>query len=94
MAVSEFEKKLAELVKLGNKNKGILDSDQVADVMKNVCPENGIEKVYDYLETKGILVITKGDEGDGPDDELLEMDDDMLPPPSLDFSLRYRRHEG
>ena len=84
MAVSEFEKKLAELVKLGNKNKGILDSDQVADVMKNVCPENGIEKVYDYLETKGILVITKGDEADGPDDELLEMDDDMLPPPSDD----------
>ncbi|MBO4399332.1 MAG: sigma-70 family RNA polymerase sigma factor, partial [Lachnospiraceae bacterium] len=84
MAVSEFEKKLAELVKLGNKNKGILDSDQVADVMKNICPENGIEKVYDYLETKGILVITKGDDADEPDDELLEMDDDMLPPPSDD----------
>ena len=83
MAVSEFEAKLQELVKLGNKNKGILDSDQVADIMKNVCPESKTDKVYDYLESKGILVITKSEEvPELEDGEFLEMDDDMLPPPS------------
>ena len=83
MAVTEFEAKLQELVKLGNKNKGILDSDQVADIMKNVCPESKTDKVYDYLESKGILVITKSEEvPELEDGEFLEMDDDMLPPPS------------
>ena len=33
MAMSDFEAKLQELVKLGNKNKGILESSQVADIM-------------------------------------------------------------
>ena len=85
MVVSEFEAKLQELVKLGNKNKGILESSQIADIMKDVCPENKTDKVYDYLESKGILVVTKEDVGLDPDDmELMEMDDDMLPPPSED----------
>ena len=85
MAMSDFEAKLQELVKLGNKNKGILESSQVADIMKDVCPENKTDKVYDYLEAKGILVVTKADDGFDPEDaELMEMDDDMLPPPSDD----------
>lgn len=85
LIVTEFEGKLAELVRLANKNSGILESDQVADVMKNVCPENKIDKVYDYLESKGILVMTKVEEeallGDA---EFPELDDDALPPPSDD----------
>ena len=85
MVMSDFEAKLQELVKLGNKNKGILESSQVADIMKDVCPENKTDKVYDYLEAKGILVVTKADDGFDPEDaELMEMDDDMLPPPSDD----------
>ncbi len=81
--MTDFEIKLQELVKLGNKNNGMLESDQVAEVMKGVCPDSKIDKVYDFLETKGILVITKLDEEPGPDDsDFVELDDDMLPPPS------------
>ena len=83
--MSDFEVKLQELVTLGNKNNGILESDKVADVMKGLCNDSQIEKVYDYLETKGILVVTKPEDDFMPDDvELEELDDDALPPPTED----------
>ncbi len=81
--MSDFEVKLQELVTLGNKNNGILESDKVADVMKGLCNDSQIDKVYDYLETKGILVVTKPEDDFMPDDvELEELDDDALPPPT------------
>lgn len=81
--MSDFEVKLQELVTLGNKNNGILESDKVADMMKGLCNDSQIDKVYDYLETKGILVVTKPEDDFMPDDvELEELDDDALPPPT------------
>lgn len=81
--MSDFEVKLQELVTLGNKNNGILESDKVADVMKGLCNDSQIDKVYDYLETKGILVVTKPEDDFMPDDvDLEELDDDALPPPT------------
>ncbi len=80
--MATFEAKLAELVKLGQESKGVLESEQVAEVMKGVCTSDlQIESVHEYLESKGIVVLTKLEEDSDPDDSaILNMEDDLILP--------------
>ncbi len=80
--MAAFEEKLAALVKLGHENKDVLEMEQVSEVMKGVCTTDAqLEKVQEYLEAKGILVIAKIEEDPEPDEQaLFNMEDDVSIP--------------
>ncbi len=66
--VATFEAKLEELVQFGNEHNGTIEAEQVCEVMKSVCKtEDQIERVYDYLEGKGISVLLKLEEEQEPE---------------------------
>ncbi len=73
-----LEERLAELVKAGNESKGVLDADQVIRRLKDVLHSDAeYEKVYEYLESKGISVLTHLPEEEEPDEQaLLNMDEE------------------
>ncbi len=61
--MESFEAKLEELVKLGEGNKGVLEPEQVEEAMKGICTtEAQLEKVRQYLETRGVMVVAKIEE--------------------------------
>ncbi len=61
--MESFEAKLEDLVKLGESNKGVLEPEQVEEAMKGICTtEAQLEKVRQYLETRGVMVVVKMEE--------------------------------
>ncbi len=70
-----FEQRLKQLVAMARKNKDILEIDTINDFFKelNLDP-NQIDKLYEYLESNGIVVMNPND-GPMDDDILLELDD-------------------
>lgn len=76
--VANFEAKLAELVKLGNESKGVLEVEQVIQHMKGILhTEAQYEKVYEYLEAHNVSVLTRFvDDGEPDEQALLNMDDE------------------
>lgn len=70
--IQSFEQRLKQLVSMAHKNKDILEIDVINDFFKEMNLEpNQIDRIYEYLESHGILVIN-------PNDALLD-DDDILP---------------
>lgn len=77
-ALELFNNKLKELVALGKKNKGILEVKCVNDFFSELNLDvNQIDKIYEYLETNNIAVISLVDEEEDPDEKsLLEIEED------------------
>ena len=85
-----FEQRLKQLVAMARKNKDILEIDTINDFFKelNLDP-NQIDKLYEYLESNGIVVMNPND-GPMDDDILLELDDSEEIPELEDLNLSKR----
>ena len=78
-----FSKKMEELIALGNANNSVLEQSQVDSVIAelNLTPEEN-KHVENYLQTKGILVISQDFLNEDPtESDLLSLDNelDILP---------------
>lgn len=71
----KFQEKLKELLDYAKQKKNVLESQEIADFFSGI-ELNGekLEKIYDFLEKKGIDVL-RFQEEKNPDDLLLEPDD-------------------
>ncbi|MBQ6661370.1 MAG: RNA polymerase sigma factor RpoD [Lachnospiraceae bacterium] len=72
--VATFENKLEELVQFGYSHQNTIEAVYVNEVMKDYCKQEvQFEKVYDYLEGRGISVLLKLE--DDSDNDREQMDD-------------------
>ena len=72
---ASFEAKLKELVSMGRANKDILEVDKVNDFFKGFdLSGSQIDKIYEYLENSGIVVMTPIEEDEPSEEALLDMD--------------------
>ena len=72
---ASFEAKLKELLALGRANKDVLEIDKVNDFFKGFdLSSNQIDKIYEYLENNGIVVMTPLEDDEPSEDALLDMD--------------------
>jgi len=76
-AIQNFEQRLKQLVAMARSNKDVLEVDKINDFFKEMNLEvSQIDKIYEYLDAHGILVMSPMSDEDLPDDdELLELDD-------------------
>ena len=72
---ASFEAKLKELLALGRAHKDVLEMDKVNDFFKgfDLSPAQ-IDKIYEYLETNGVVVLAMPEEDEPNEDALLDMD--------------------
>ncbi|KSV57534.1 RNA polymerase sigma factor RpoD [Acetivibrio ethanolgignens] len=88
-SIPSFEEKLHDLVELGKKNKGLLELEKVNDFFKEYnLDAHQVDKIYEYLETQNIVLLTAPELDDEPnDDALLELEQnpDMLDDSSGDY---------
>ena len=75
--MQNFEQRLKQLVAMARSNKDVLEVDKINDFFKEMNLEvSQIDKIYEYLDAHGILVMSPMNGEDLPDDEeLLEIDD-------------------
>lgn len=75
-AVQNFEQRLKQLVSMARKNKDVLEIDTINDFFKemNLDPSQ-IDRIYEYLEGNGIVVINPNEGSMDDDDILLDIDD-------------------
>ena len=75
--MQNFEQRLKQLVAMARSNKDVLEVDKINDFFKEMNLEvSQIDKIYEYLDANGILVMSPMNGEDMPDDEeLLEIDD-------------------
>ncbi|MBR7021070.1 MAG: RNA polymerase sigma factor RpoD [Lachnospiraceae bacterium] len=73
--IATFESKLEELAQFGYDHANSIEAEYVNEVMKDFCKsEDQFERVYDYLEGRGISVLLKleddsDNDGDLPDED-------------------------
>ncbi|MCR5608315.1 MAG: RNA polymerase sigma factor RpoD [Lachnospiraceae bacterium] len=85
-----FKQKLNELIELAKKNNNVIEINKVNDVFKQVNPSlNQIDKMYEYLESKNIIILNLQDEEPSADAllEFDDIDDDYLLSDDTDSSL-------
>ena len=74
MNMAKFSEKLVELLELAKKKKNVLEYQEISDFFKDSPLEvDQMEKVFDFLEASGVVVLRITDNGG---DELL-LDNDM-----------------
>ncbi len=75
--MQNFEQRLKQLVAMARSNKDVLEVDKINDFFKEMNLEvSQIDKIYEYLDAHGILVMSPMNGEDLPDDEeLLEIED-------------------
>ena len=75
--MQNFEQRLKQLVAMARSNKDVLEVDTINDFFKEMNLEvSQIDKIYEYLDANGILVMSPLNGDEMPDDEeLLELDD-------------------
>ena len=75
--IQNFEQRLKQLVAMARSNKDVLEVDKINDFFKEMNLEvSQIDKIYEYLDAHGILVMSPMNGEDLPDDEeLLEIED-------------------
>ncbi len=72
---ASFEAKLAELLALGRAHKDVLEIDKVNDFFKGFELSSAqIDKLYEYLETNGIVILSPIEDDEPNEDVLLDMD--------------------
>jgi RNA polymerase primary sigma factor len=72
---ASFEAKLQELVALGRAHKDVIEIDKVNDFFKGFdLSAAQIDKIYEYLENQGIVVMTPLEDDEPSEDALLDMD--------------------
>lgn len=72
---ASFEAKLKELLALGRAQKDVLEMDKINDFFKGFdLSSSQIDKLYEYLETNGIVVLAAPEEDEPNEDILLDMD--------------------
>lgn len=72
---ASFEVKLQELVTLARANKDVIEIDKVNDFFKGFDLSSAqIDKIYEYLENSGIVVMTPIEDDEPSEDALLDMD--------------------
>ena len=72
---ASFEAKLQELLALGRANKDIIEIDKVNDFFKGFdLSSSQIDKIYEYLENHGIVIMTPLEDDEPSEDALLDMD--------------------
>ena len=80
--IASFEAKLAQLTALGRANKDTLEITKVNDFFKGFdLSSTQIDKVYEYLESNGITIVTPVEEEEPTEEALLDMeheDDNLL----------------
>ena len=74
--MQNFEQRLKQLVAMARSNKDVLEVDKINDFFKEMNLEvSQIDKIYEYLDANGILVMSPMSEDLPDDEELLEIDD-------------------
>ena len=72
---ASFEAKLQELLTLARANKDVIEVDKVNDFFKGFdLSAAQIDKIYEYLENRGIVVMTPLEDDEPSEDALLDMD--------------------
>lgn len=78
--ISNFTEKLGELEAAARKNKGILEIDKLNNFFKEFNLDvDQVDKIYEHLEAKNIVVLSTEPEDDEPnEDVLLELEQDSV----------------
>lgn len=72
---SVFEQKLKELLALAHAHKDIIEIDKVNDLFKGMeLSAAKVDKIYEYLESHNVVVLSPVEEDEPEDDVLLDMD--------------------
>ena len=72
---ASFEAKLKELLALGHASKDVLEIDKVNDFFKGFDLSSAqIDKIYEYLEQHGVVVLSPLDDDEPNEDALLDME--------------------
>ena len=97
-AQAEFTAVLEKLEKLGKKNNGMLDYQEVSSAFSAITMDDEkMDAVLQYLDSKGIDVITVEeniDLDDIPSDDVLPLDDDDVSSEELELIEKEERDEG
>ena len=68
--LQNFEHRLKQLVSLARSNRDVLEVDKINDFFKEMnLSVSQIDKIYEYLDANGILVMSPMNGEDTPDDE-------------------------
>ena len=71
--IQNFEQRLKQLVAMARSNKDVLEVDKINDFFKEMNLEvSQIDKIYEYLDAHGILVMSPMSDDMPDDEELLE----------------------
>ncbi|MCH5273242.1 MAG: RNA polymerase sigma factor RpoD [Lachnospiraceae bacterium] len=75
--LQNFEQRLKQLLMLARASKDVLETNKINDFFKDMNLSTGqIDKIYEYLDANGILVMPPMGSEDMPDDEaLLELEE-------------------
>ena len=73
-----FKAKLEELVGVAHSNNNVIEIAKINDILKEVNPSlSKIDLMYEFLESKGIIVLNVNDDDAEPDEkDLLEFEED------------------
>ena len=73
-----FKAKLEELVGVARSNNNVIEISKINDILKEVNPSlSQIDLMYEFLESKGIIVLNVNDDDAEPDEKaLLEFEED------------------
>ena len=73
-----FRAKLEELVGVAHSNNNVIEIAKINDILKEVNPSlSQIDLMYEFLESKGIIVLNVNDDDAEPDEkDLLEFEED------------------
>ena len=73
-----FKAKLEELVGVAHSNNNVIEIAKINDILKEVNPSlSQIDLMYEFLESKGIIVLNVNDDDAEPDEkDLLEFEED------------------
>ena len=73
-----FKAKLDELVGVARSNNNVIEISKINDILKEVNPSlSQIDLMYEFLESKGIIVLNVNDDDAEPDEKaLLEFEED------------------
>jgi RNA polymerase primary sigma factor len=73
-----FKSKLEELVKVAKGSNNVIEVAKINDILKEVNPSlSQIDLMYEFLESKGIIVLNVNDDDAEPDEKtLLEFEED------------------
>ena len=78
---SSFEARLKELLALARAHKEVLEMDKVNDFFKGFeLSPSQVDKIYEYLEANGVVVLAAPEDDEPNEDALLDMDheDELL----------------